>query len=434
MVRWMRHYYSKILFLLIFIAVQFHPQIGISEERQHIKNLHWQCRASTGDLWGFTWPAFGNQYEMSPAISSKNSIVLGMFSAKHVGIFLEKLKAAQRVCDRAHRAAASDEMLYRHLMASLKEKFSDDSFSKLKVLAERGYVPAQGLVSLIYYKHFGDYRSARHWAEIGHANENPAASEILGHLYGEGKVLEQDLSKAIQLYETAANGGSSDAVYHLYLIHGDEASENFDKPKSDKYLNRAHSRGNASASIQIGIQYAFGIGREIDKDKAFEHIKLAIDRGDFMNGYFNMGLLYASLEPFKTYRFAYPNFYINAKDAFETAIGFGYKDASLYVVEMEKLKKSYGNSEKFKRMLRDNYNRVVARRQKWLRERAERYRANNDSIGGPEILLGIIGVGILLGSLSDNPSVNDNSSEIWKENRRNLNRAITPMAVDLWLQ
>ena len=139
-------------------------------------------------------------------------------------------------------------------IASLKQDVDNDSNLKASI----------GL-GLLYHYGIGvdkDYKEAKKWfekANIFFQNSSDIEYE-LGLIYLE----EQDYKNAKSSFERASNNGNIDAFYQLGCLYRDK--QNYEKAR--KYFEKATENKHLEAQYELGLLYYFGLGVDLNKEKA----------------------------------------------------------------------------------------------------------------------------------------------------------------------
>lgn len=109
---------------------------------------------------------------------------------------------------------------------------------------------------------------------------DPKAKSYLAEMYGYGKGVEQDLNKALKLFESAALDGVGSAQLALgnaYYYGREVVLQDF--PEAAKWYEEAARNGIASAQYMVGSLYGQGKGVEKDDVKAYMWLNLASANG-----------------------------------------------------------------------------------------------------------------------------------------------------------
>jgi TPR repeat protein len=90
----------------------------------------------------------------------------------------------------------------------------------------------------------------------------------LAMMYAKGLIVDQDKTKACELYEKAAAAGHAKAAYNLgRMYHRGEGVET-DHAKAAELYQQAHAKGYRKAARNLAIMYERGEGVEKDCEKA----------------------------------------------------------------------------------------------------------------------------------------------------------------------
>jgi len=123
--------------------------------------------------------------------------------------------------------------------------------------------------------------------EPGHTK----AAHGLGFLYAKGQGIEQDLSKAKELYERAHRAGYERSTTNLGCMYENGAGVEQDFEKAKVLYEEAHRAGNALATNNLGYMYLMGRGVEQSHEEAAIFFELAHGAG-IKNATFNLGYMY----------------------------------------------------------------------------------------------------------------------------------------------
>lgn len=122
---------------------------------------------------------------------------------------------------------------------------------------------------------------------------NAYAQLYIGHMYGQGKGVEQDNTEALSWYMMAdTQGGLAEAQYRLGVICevGElGVSQNFHV--AAKWYRHAAEQGFALAQFKLGGLYDFGRGVPQDYEEAVRWYRLAAEQGLAL-AQFNLGCMY----------------------------------------------------------------------------------------------------------------------------------------------
>lgn len=118
----------------------------------------------------------------------------------------------------------------------------------------------------------------------------------LAEMFADGRLVAQDMNKAIQWYRTAADAGLAEAQYSLAMIHYNGRGVPASKSQAVPWLRKAAEGGHAQAQNQLGVMYykAEG-GLAKNYGEAFRWCKRAADQGVAVAMY-NVGRFYVDGE------------------------------------------------------------------------------------------------------------------------------------------
>ncbi|KAK8893003.1 hypothetical protein M9Y10_030259 [Tritrichomonas musculus] len=102
----------------------------------------------------------------------------------------------------------------------------------------------------------------------------------LGLLYENGKVVEQDYSKAKEYYELAASNNNSYGYIHIGNLYKEGLGVDKDFSKAKEYFEIAAKMDNSEAFISLGTLYLYGYGVEKNATKAKEYYELAASKNN----------------------------------------------------------------------------------------------------------------------------------------------------------
>ena len=116
----------------------------------------------------------------------------------------------------------------------------------------------------------------RKWVDKGKA----WAMGTLAHSYIEGVGVKQSSSKAIELFEMAAQRGNASAQYSLgFYYHNGSHGLTQSSKRAIEYYTLAAEQGHASAQFNLGVSYYQGQGIETSFSKAREWLTKAAAQG-----------------------------------------------------------------------------------------------------------------------------------------------------------
>jgi hypothetical protein len=115
-------------------------------------------------------------------------------------------------------------------------------------------------------------------AELG-ASGNAATQFDLGLRYATGQGVPQDLQKAAELYQEAADQGHALAQYNLGVLYVTGQGVPQALQKAAELFQKAADQGDADAQYNLGVCYEHGQGVPQDLQKARELYQKAADQG-----------------------------------------------------------------------------------------------------------------------------------------------------------
>ncbi len=116
-----------------------------------------------------------------------------------------------------------------------------------------------------------------------------------GMMVANGQGVEQDLPKALSLFDRGCNGGQSESCRYAALIYEQAAAPLRDASKAASYEAKACDLNDLAACQQLGYRYVTGVGVEKDRNQAFDLSKKACD-GGYGAGCADLGQLYTPFE------------------------------------------------------------------------------------------------------------------------------------------
>lgn len=104
---------------------------------------------------------------------------------------------------------------------------------------------------------------------------------------------EENLKKAYELYNKAAELGSTDAMLQLGLLlrDGNEVVARNDKASTQWFMKLA-DKGEAAGLHNVGVAYYKGLGVELNKEKAYHYFLQSAEKGLLQSQVLVSGLLY----------------------------------------------------------------------------------------------------------------------------------------------
>ena len=102
----------------------------------------------------------------------------------------------------------------------------------------------------------------------------------IGAMYNNGRGVEQNYNKAVELYQKAADLGDSGACYNLGLMYNEGLGVNQNYNKAVELYQKACDLGNDDACYNLGNMYCNGQGVNQNYNKAVELYQKACDLGN----------------------------------------------------------------------------------------------------------------------------------------------------------
>ena len=217
---------------------------------------------------------------------------------------------------------------YDEGVAAFNAGHDNQAFQLVKPLADDGDAKAQNFVGFLYSIGIGDdpsAKSAAKYYKLAAEQGNQNAQENLARQYFSGQGVEKSEELAIKWYEKAAFQGSKTAEKELHKLRSSKFNKGFslynnkrankeNKPLTEnqivKLINQGHDAlvagdsqksleiwkqvaqaGNTIAQTNLSIQYAYGIGTTVNKDKALYWLNKALAQ-DYYNAYYLTGKLH----------------------------------------------------------------------------------------------------------------------------------------------
>ncbi len=163
--------------------------------------------------------------------------------------------------------------------------------------ANQGYPKAQYKLGIQYYQEDTPegYQKAAIWLAKSAQQGFAEAEHSLGHLFLEGKGVEQDINKGIDLIAKAANQDLAIAQYNLGVFYreGELVQQNFQK--AFDWFQKSAAQNYAAAQFNLGYLYLEGKGVERDISKGLGWIEKAANQG-LVNAQYDLGALYHQSE------------------------------------------------------------------------------------------------------------------------------------------
>jgi len=160
----------------------------------------------------------------------------------------------------------------------------DESFERIKMQAEKGNVPAQFKLGIIYFngrETSQDYKEALKWFQRAAEQGLSEAQYNIGVMYIEGKGVSQNYTEALKWFNKAAKQNDRKAQYNLGVIYASGVGVPQDNIKAYAWLILAYSNGYEQAKDNILILNKVMTASEMEKAEA----QVAKIRKNFKNSY-----------------------------------------------------------------------------------------------------------------------------------------------------
>ena len=197
----------------------------------------------------------------------------------------ESQKMQELVIHQLRRGVLESEPTLFHNNLMLLKTFlnPEDLISYLSLGGEEGSAIAQYNLGFSYSKGQNgveqDLKRAAEFyqqaAQLGLAE----ATYNLGTFYDEGKGVERNLTKAVELYQQAAQLGHAGAIYNLGVSYSEGSGVQQDLTKAVELYQQAAQLGHAGAIYNLGVSYSEGLGVQQDLTKAVELYQQAAQLG-----------------------------------------------------------------------------------------------------------------------------------------------------------
>jgi len=131
-----------------------------------------------------------------------------------------------------------------------------------------------------------------------HAIKDPVASTALGYAYYQGIGVHVNITRAVELLQSAA-GKHTDAGYYLgEIFMGRGIPDGFEGPKIDmsaalQYYRTSSQKGNVLALHRVGVMASLGLGGPRHCASAVNSFKSVSERGDWMTKLTTANKLYS---------------------------------------------------------------------------------------------------------------------------------------------
>ncbi len=166
-------------------------------------------------------------------------------------------------------AAAAD---YAAGLTAFNRKEYARAFSEWIESAKAGDAHAQHGMGMLYEMGQGvpraDPKAAADWYQKAAAQNHAPALNNLARLHADGRGVQQDVPKAIELWSKAAEAGNVTARFNLGLQYASGSGVPQDMKKAAAYMLQAAEGGLPEAQFAVASYYRDGAGLEKDLDAA----------------------------------------------------------------------------------------------------------------------------------------------------------------------
>ena len=194
--------------------------------------------------------------------------------------FHQSIKLLHEAADEGSIKAYYGLYVMNHGAASLTPD-SEVALNWLIKAAEAGEPRGQSQLASFYRKGIivtKDVSKALYWYKEAIKNNSDSARYNLANLYLDGlDGVPKNINTAIDLYSTAAEQGHDHSKVALGNIYMDDTYGLKDVKKAFYWLNAAASNGNTFGQTGLASCYRYGIGTDIDYEKALYWYQLSAD-------------------------------------------------------------------------------------------------------------------------------------------------------------
>jgi len=130
-----------------------------------------------------------------------------------------------------------------------------------------------------------------HWLPKAESGEL-FAQYVLGHMYCNGKKVEQDYAEGMRWYRAAADAGFAPSELAVGTLYFEGRGIERDVAEAARWFKRAADKGYARAQSNLAALYLGGDGIEPDYDRALHWYREAAAQGHLVARY-NLAMMYA---------------------------------------------------------------------------------------------------------------------------------------------
>ena len=200
---------------------------------------------------------------------------VGLFTAKGFGIQRDFVKAAewmQKAADEGDKDAETCAAEYHKLAEAVEKANAGDAQAQADLAG--GLMKLGG--SLEQAGEGKDYEESVMWAEKAVAQGNPDGYWILALAYQHGRGVNEDIDKALELYQKGAEAGSAACMHNLGCEYMSGENVHKDTQKAFELIKTAAEQGYGLAMRDLGKCYQFAKGTSGNMKKAVEWYEKAL--------------------------------------------------------------------------------------------------------------------------------------------------------------
>ena len=200
----------------------------------------------------------------------------GLLTAKGFGVERDFAKAAewmQKAADEEDEDAKACVDEYRKLADATEKAIAGDAQAQADLAS--GLMKLSG--SLIQAGEDKDFEESVMWAEKAVAQGCPDGYWILALAYHHGRGVEQDIDKAIEIYQKGADAGNAPCQHNLGCQYMSGENIEKDRHKGFALIKAAAEQGYGLAMKDLGECYQFAIGTPGNMKRAYEWYEKALE-------------------------------------------------------------------------------------------------------------------------------------------------------------
>lgn len=171
----------------------------------------------------------------------------------------------------------------------------EEAFVQFKQSAEKGDVPSQVLLAMMYASGSGvnsDSAAAIEWYRKAAENNDAAAQYNLGTWYQKGQGgLQQDDAEAFKWIEKSAKNGNDLAQGKLSVFYTDGIGTPKDEKAGFTWMLLCAKQSNSKAQVIVAMAFRDGGVVEKDLKQSFEWFSMAAENGE-SDGQYELGRQY----------------------------------------------------------------------------------------------------------------------------------------------